>query len=250
MLIKTSYRDVETKADGCPGKMRIFVIEPNVPEYPEAKFPGCVVFSEIYQVTGPVERFASNIASEGYVVALPSSFHEFEGPEPIPYDTEGTDRGNRYKVSYISRSEADCQIEKTVEAYDEQCAFDPRVLSTFCYFATDVHSATLGKGKKDDTLVRVKKGDLTGKGEVTLVFGKQDTHVDRAGRTLIRDTLDDAGVTLSAQHAFIRDESSKGRWDAALSRSLFAMMMESFTRCVARDLGKRVPTGGKVEHVC
>lgn len=57
-----------------------------------------VVFSEIYQVTGPVERFASNIASEGYVVALPSSFHEFEGPEAIPYDTDGTDRGNKYKV--------------------------------------------------------------------------------------------------------------------------------------------------------
>lgn len=57
-----------------------------------------VVFSEIYQVTGPVERFAGNIASEGYVVALPSSFHEFEGPEAIPYDTEGTDRGNKYKV--------------------------------------------------------------------------------------------------------------------------------------------------------
>lgn len=43
-------------------------------------------------------RFASNIASEGYIVALPSSFHEFEGPEPIPYDSEGTDRGNCYKV--------------------------------------------------------------------------------------------------------------------------------------------------------
>lgn len=57
-----------------------------------------MVFSEIYQVTGPVERFASNIASEGYVVALPSSFHEFEGPEAIPYDTDGTDRGNKYKV--------------------------------------------------------------------------------------------------------------------------------------------------------
>lgn len=58
-------------------------------------------------MTGPVERFASNIASEGYVVALPSSFHEFEGPEAIPYDTEGTDRGNKYKA------------EKTVKAYDE-----------------------------------------------------------------------------------------------------------------------------------
>jgi carboxymethylenebutenolidase len=53
------------------------------------------------------DRFASNIASEGFIVALPSSFHEFEGPEAIPYDAEGTDRGNRYK------------IEKTVEAYDE-----------------------------------------------------------------------------------------------------------------------------------
>jgi carboxymethylenebutenolidase len=54
-----------------------------------------------------LSRFACNIASEGYIVALPSSFHEFEGPEPIPYDTEGTDRGNKYK------------IEKTVEGYDE-----------------------------------------------------------------------------------------------------------------------------------
>lgn len=41
MLIKTSYRDVETKADGRAGKMRIYIIEPNVPEYPDAKFPGC-----------------------------------------------------------------------------------------------------------------------------------------------------------------------------------------------------------------
>jgi carboxymethylenebutenolidase len=62
--------------------------------------------SEIYQVTGPVERFASQIASQGYVVgtmslfllypalptsklACPSIYHEFEGPEAIPYDVEG-----------------------------------------------------------------------------------------------------------------------------------------------------------------
>lgn len=54
-------------------------------------------------------------------LACPSSFHEFEGPEPIPYDVEGlgvrfipcgdqsihpstfffigTDRGNKYKVT-------------------------------------------------------------------------------------------------------------------------------------------------------
>lgn len=48
-----------------------------------------MIVSEIYQVTGPVERFAGQIASQGYVVACPSSYHEFETPDPIPYDTEG-----------------------------------------------------------------------------------------------------------------------------------------------------------------
>jgi carboxymethylenebutenolidase len=50
MLIKESYRDVETTANGVKGTMRIIIIEPNVPEYPDAKFPGCVVFSEVSQV--------------------------------------------------------------------------------------------------------------------------------------------------------------------------------------------------------
>lgn len=47
-----------------------------------------------------------------------------------------------------------------------RAAFDPRVLSSVCFFATDIHSATLGKGKKDDSLERVKKGDLTGQGRI------------------------------------------------------------------------------------
>ena len=54
-----------------------------------------------------MERFAGQIASQGYVVgqrklpvalsqlsftislACPSIYHEFEGPEAIPYDAEG-----------------------------------------------------------------------------------------------------------------------------------------------------------------
>jgi carboxymethylenebutenolidase len=88
-----------------------------------------------------------------------------------------------------------------------------------------------------------------------MIFGKQDTHVPRAGRDLIRRTLDDANVTVSflevqAQHAFIRDEQSKGRWDAALTRSLFGFMMEVFERTVGNDLGPKVNDGGIVEHVC
>ncbi|KAI9445176.1 dienelactone hydrolase [Lactarius indigo] len=274
MLITKDFHDVPTKLgkDGRP--IRIFVISPKIPDYPQAKFPGVVVFSEIYQVTGPVERFAGQIASHGYVVACPSSFHEFEGPEAIPYDTEGTDRGNKYKV------------EKEVAAYDEdatlaidlltslsncngriastgmclgghlafRAAFDPRVLSTVCFFATDIHSATLGRGG-DNSLTRVQAGELAGRGELVMIFGKQDTHVPRAGRDVIRRVLEDANVPVSflevqAQHAFIRDESSKGRWDAALTRSLFSFMIEVFERTVGRDLGPRVQVNKAVEHVC
>ncbi len=57
-------------------------------------------------------------------------------------------------------------------------------------------------------------------------------------------------MEVQAQHAFIRDESSKGRWDAALSRSLFGMMEELFTRTVAHDLGPRSGGSAKVEHFC
>ncbi|KAI0639353.1 dienelactone hydrolase [Trametes polyzona] len=275
MLITKTHYDVPTKLDPNGRPIRIFVIAPHVPGYPNAKFPGVVCFSEIYQVTGPVERFAGQIASQGYVVACPSTYHEFEGPEPIPYDVEGTDRGNKYK------------IEKELAAYDEdatlaidllcslkncngriastgmclgghlafRAAFDRRVLASVCFFATDIHSATLGKGKNDNSLARVRNGELTGHGELVMIFGKQDTHVPREGRDLIRKTLEDANVTASflevqAQHAFIRDEASKGRWDAALTRSIFSFMMEVFERRIGRDLGERVDDGSKIEHVC
>lgn len=49
-----------------------------------------------------------------------------------------------------------------------KAAFDRRVLASVCFFATDIHSATLGKGEKDDSLERVDKGDLTGKGELVV----------------------------------------------------------------------------------
>lgn len=46
-----------------------------------------------------------------------------------------------------------------------RCAFDPRVAAAVCYFATDIHSHTLGEGKQDDSLDRA--GDI--KGEIIMV---------------------------------------------------------------------------------
>lgn len=46
-----------------------------------------------------------------------------------------------------------------------RCALDSRIKAAVCYFATDIHSKTLGQGKNDDSLERA--GDI--KGELLMV---------------------------------------------------------------------------------
>ena len=223
-------------------------------------------------MTGPVSRFARQIAGQGYIVAAPSSYHEFTGPEPLAYDGPGTDSGNEWKV------------KKKLAAYDEdatlaidvllslktcngrvgatgmclgghlayRCALDSRARAAVCYFATDIHSHSLGEGEKDDSLQRAK--DI--KGELVMIFGKSDNHVPPNGRDLIRKKLHETGVDFSfyeiwgAQHAFIRDELSKGRYDPAITKVCFEMLLEVFERRLKLDLGEHSGEKLEVEDVC
>jgi len=57
-------------------------------------------------VSGPVARFCRQIAGQGYIVAAPSSYHEFTGPEPLAYDVPGTDVGNEWKVKKVGTNSA------------------------------------------------------------------------------------------------------------------------------------------------
>ena len=50
-----------------------------------------------------------------------------------------------------------------------RAAFDPRVLAAVCFFGTDIHSESLGKGKASDSLKRC--GEI--KGELVMIFGKK-----------------------------------------------------------------------------
>ncbi|KAG6003722.1 hypothetical protein E4U21_001775 [Claviceps maximensis] len=255
MLIKESHVDVSTSANGKTSLM----------------------------LTGPVARFARQIAGQGYIVAAPSSYHDFVGPEPLNYDVADTDRGNRFKV------------EKSLESYDAdsfatvnhllslptctgrigatgmclgghlavRAALDPRVTATVAYFATDIHSRTLGPHASansspapppdsNHTLDRFEKL----KGQVSLIFGLKDTHVPDQGRDLIRLKLREAGVVFSfhefawAQHAFIRDELSKGRYDPAITKICFEVLLELFGRVLKTELGEPEGEVAEPEHVC
>ncbi|KAJ3413773.1 hypothetical protein HDV05_007593 [Chytridiales sp. JEL 0842] len=264
MIITEHTKDVRTSNGST---MRIHFFEPTLlREFPRAKIPGVAVFTEIYQVTGPVERFCRQIAGNGYIVACPESYHEFEAPGTvIPYDEEGTDRGNAYKITkLLSAYDEDATLTLDGLQSHPNCngrlgstgmclgghlafraAFDPRVLASVCYFATDIHGGTLGKGKKDDSLARSKEI----RGECVMIFGKHDNHVPPEGRKLIYNTLqqhhvDFGWVELPAQHAFIRDELSKGRYDPPLTKICFEVLLELFQRKLVLEWGPRAVING------
>src|SRR5262249_22877439 len=100
MVIKEhAHADIATPT----GPMRVHLFEPQAP----GRYPGIVLYSEIYQITGPVRRMAAFLAGQGFVVSAPEVYHESEAAGTVLlYDAPGTDRGNALK------------FEKTVAAYD------------------------------------------------------------------------------------------------------------------------------------
>ncbi|MCE5292700.1 MAG: dienelactone hydrolase family protein [Nocardiaceae bacterium] len=243
ILAPEQHVDVDTPT----GPMRTYVLRPLA----EGTYPGIVFYSEIFQVTGPIRRVAQYLAGHGYVVAVPEIFHELEGEHGVvlEYDQAGADRGNEHKITKdLSSYDADARAALDMLAAHPSCngalgamgicigghlawrtAFQPDVKATVCFYATDVHSRTLGKGKNDDTITRF--GDISG--ELLAVWGRQDPHIPREGRELIHAALDDAGVEYSwhevnGQHAFVRDEGA--RYDAELARQVFGLATDLFHR--------------------
>ena len=137
-----------------------------------------------------------------------------------------------------------------------RAAFDPRVNAAVTFFGTDIHSSTLGHTQNPElnSLARISKGDV--KGELITIFGTLDPHVPPEGRDLIRSTMRDAGVFFSfyevagAQHAFVRDEFSKGRYDPAVTGIGMTMLLELFNRALKLDLGNCTTESVKVDNVC
>jgi carboxymethylenebutenolidase len=227
-------RSDETEDVAVPGvgTMRIHLFRPAI----EGRFPGVLFFSEIYQVTAPIRRLATLLAGNGYVVAVPEVYHEYEPAGTVlAYDQAGTDRGNALKFAKpVAAYDADARVALSALAAHPACdgrlatfgvclgghlayraALDPRVGAAACFYATDIHSGTLGEGRADDSLARMDEL----RGEAMFVWGRQDPHVPFAGREAIRARLEAVGARyewheVNAPHAFLRDEGP--RYDPAL----------------------------------
>jgi len=229
MLIKpTEAVDIDTPS----GKMRTHLFRPAR----EGSYSAIILYSEIYQMTAPIERLAAMIAGHGMIVAVPEVYHEYEAPGTVlSYDQAGTDRGNELKYEKpVAQHDSDLAALISVLREDAQCngrfgafgvclgghlsfraALNPAIEASVCFYATDLHTATLGAGRSDDSLRRAAEI----KGEVMMVWGLHDPHVPYDGRRLIRDQLEKARLRLSwhevdGQHAFLRDGAP--RFDATL----------------------------------
>jgi carboxymethylenebutenolidase len=243
MVIKdTEFSDIPTRT----GPMRTYIFHPAA----AGKYPGIVFYSEIFQKTMPIHRAAAMLAGHGYVVVAPEVYHELEPAGTVlAYDGPGADRGNADKFgkevsSYDSDARAALDYLKTLDYCTGRlgvmgiclgghlafrAAMNPDVLATACFYATDIHSATLGKGQSDDSLKRAS--DI--KGELLHIWGRQDPHVPLEGRNLIKARLEEVGADytwheFNAAHAFMRDEGN--RYDPALAHICWGLVFELFHR--------------------
>ena len=228
------------------GTMRTHLFRPSGTD----RYPAVLLFYEIYQMTGPIARTAALIAGNGYLVAVPEVYHEFATPgEVFPYDQLGTDRGNRLKTTKELASydaDADALIEYLPQLphcngkiatlgiclgghLAFRAAFNPKVQAGVCFYATDIHKRSLGKGLNDNTIDRIPEIQA----EMMMVWGRQDPHIPLEGRRLIYNAMTEAKVNFSwhefnGEHAFLRDEGP--RYDPSLSQLIFPMVFDLFQR--------------------
>lgn len=245
VVIDTEYVDLETPS----GTMRTHIARPAA----TGRYPGIQLFSEIFQVTAPIHRMAVQLAGHGYVVAVPEVYHEYEPAGTVlKYDQTGSDRGNALKttkpvraydddaravLSHLS-SRNDCTGRLGVMGICMgghlafRAAMNPAVLGAVCFYATDIHKGGLGEGMKDNSMARAEEI----KGELLMVWGRQDPHIPMEGRMKVLERLNAVGTKLNwhevnGAHAFLRDEGV--RYDPDLARSMFGLALDLFHRTLA-----------------
>jgi carboxymethylenebutenolidase len=241
VIVTTEYVSIASDQSA----MRTFIAAPNR----SGEFPGILLYSDIFQLTGPTLRSAVRLAGYGFVVAAPEIYHRIEPPGTvIPFDDDGRDRGlaDAARTS-VAEFDVDCraaldylnQHEKVAPGtlaaagfcigghLAFRAALQPDVRRTTCFYGTGIHNGRLGKDENAGSLERASEI----RGELLMIFGALDPHVPEEGREKIRSALEHAGTKFKmslydAEHAFMRDEGP--RYDPEATDQAWAEMIRFF----------------------
>lgn len=242
MNIQSHIADLNTPT----GVMRTYIHRPAG----EGRFPAILFYSEIFQQTGPIERAARFMAGHGYAVLVPEVFHELNPIGTVlGYDDAGRDKGNADKAAkdvqgYDSDNRAMLEYVKQ-QAWCTgdigamgfcigghlafRAALQPEVKSTACFYATDLHTQIIPNQAGQHSMDRL--ADI--KGELLMIWGKQDPHIPAAGRAEVYAKLSASDIKFTwhefnGQHAFMRDEGE--RYDPQLAAMGYQLALQMFSR--------------------
>lgn len=242
MNVQSHFVDIPTPT----GVMRTYIHRP----VGNGSYPVILFYSEIFQQTGPIERSAKIMAGHGYAVMVPEVFHELNPIGTVlAYDDAGRDKGNADKSAkdvqgYDSDNAAMIAYAKQQDWCNGKvgamgfcigghlafrAALQPEVAATACFYATDLHTTVIPNKPSQHSMERL--ADI--KGELMMVWGKQDNHIPTAGRAEVYQKLTAANLTFTwhefnAQHAFMRDEGE--RYDPQLAMAGYQLALDMFRR--------------------
>lgn len=211
--------------------------------------PVVVAWSDIFQLTAPHVRLMKRLASRGYTVVTPELYGRIEpGDTPLDFDRDrqrALDDAARLQLAWVDEDRR-AVLDHARGLGDPgrlgvcgfcfgghlafRAAAEPGVRAAACFYATGVHSDTLGAAQGTaDTLARAPQI----RGELLLLWGAADPHIPADGRRRIHRALDDAGVRFEfrlydAEHAFLRDEGP--RFDPAAADLAFEAAASLFAR--------------------
>lgn len=223
------------------------------PAGPPRRWPALVVWSDIFQHTGPHVRMVHRLAGHGFAVLAPELYARLLPPgTTLDFERDrqqALECSSRVELAWVDEERgaalawlaAHPEVEPGRLGVAGWCfgghlalraALDPTVRAAACCYPTGLHSATLGAAQGTaDTLARV--GEL--RGEVLLVWGRADPHIPPEGRVRVHRALEDAGARFEArhydaEHTFMRDEGA--RYDPAAAEEAFAAMLALFRRAL------------------
>jgi carboxymethylenebutenolidase len=217
-------REDEVRVPALDGEIRTKVIAP----VGDGRWPGMLLYTDIFQLTESTLRTARRLAAEGYIVVVPEIYPR--GPlagVALEFDEAGKQAGlDGAAATTTAQFDAD---RIAVLDYMQQrgdittllatgfcigghlafrAAFDPRVEATVCFYPTGLHNGALGADADAGSLARA--ADITGR--LMIIFGAQDPHVPADARLQILTALYAAGhqnlelhVYATGEHAFMRD---------------------------------------------
>jgi carboxymethylenebutenolidase len=247
MLTQSHIVDLVTKT----GIMRTYVHRPLDNKSGRDKpVPAILFYSEIFQQTGPIERAARFMAGQGYAVLVPEVFHELNPIGTVlGYDDAGREKGNADKAAkdvegYDTDNRAAIDYLKTQPWYNGnlgamgfcigghlafRAALQPEVKATACFYATDLHTNIIPNKPNQHSMDRL--ADI--KGELMMIWGKQDNHIPTAGRASLYQKFNETNLNFTwhefnGNHAFMRDEGE--RYDAQLELIGYQLALQMFSR--------------------